>query len=468
MPDCPRSATLLGNNRRVTDHPSDRPPGDPTPEDTWERLQRLYGAEGERPPDVDAPMDAAPIDPSLRTPTATPQAPKAGRTQYYVPAGESSQPPPAAQAARARSAYEESTKLAPDAGSVRKPSSGEGASGAGSAGGRSRSSRRLLRWIPHPKRKWFRPKLRWVFLYLPLLIVVAIVAIVVFAWSTFSDIHRIDLGDALRPTSATAVNYLIVGSDSRDGIDPGADNIGAIGTNVSGHRSDTIIVMRLDQGKATMMSIPRDLWVTNVKTGQKGRINGAYNDSQANLVRTVTANLGIPVHHYVEVDFVTFSGMVEAMGGITINFPNPAFDTHSGLKVTTSGDVLLNGTQALAYVRSRHYTEMIAGKPKPDPTGDKGRQLRQKEFIRAVLAKVGGTRNPWTLTRIAGAASKGMRVDTALGFGDAISLARGLGDSKLATVILPTHDARKGSAAVLELDDVAAQPILAGFGGGTH
>ena len=459
---------MLGNNHGVTDHTGeDRPPGDPTPEDTWQRLQRLYGAEGERPPDLDEPVEV--VRPSAGRPDDPPRAdpgpsPKAPRAQYYVPTvDESSSRPPAARAARARSAYEEHAQLVPDA-----PRAQSSASAVRSRGGRSGPSARWLRWIPHPKRSWLRPKLRWIFLYLPLLIVLALVAVVVFAWSSFSGLHRIDLGDALRPAGATAVNYLIVGSDSRDGIDPEVDNIGAIGTNVAGHRSDTIIVMRLEGGRATMMSIPRDLWVTNVKTGKKGRINGAYNDSQANLVRTVTATLGIPVNHYVEVDFVTFSGMVDAMGGITINFPNPAFDTHSGLKVTTSGNVRLNGTQALAYVRSRHYTETIAGRATTDPTGDKGRQLRQQQFIRAVLSNVGRTRNPWTLTRIAGAASKGMRVDTALGFGDALSLARGLNGSKIETVVLPTHDARKGSAAVLELDDAAAQPVLARFGGGTH
>ena len=121
-------------------------------------------------------------------------------------------------------------------------------------------------------------------------------------------------------------------------------------------------MLRIQGSTATMMSIPRDLWVTNAKTGSAGRINAAYNDSPANLVRTVTRNLGIPIDHYVEVDFVSFSSMVDAMGGIDVAFPHPAFDTNSGLRIDTAGTQRLDGTQALAYVRSRHYTEVIDGK----------------------------------------------------------------------------------------------------------
>ena len=159
-------------------------------------------------------------------------------------------------------------------------------------------------------------------------------------------------------------------------------------------------MLRVSPDKAEMMSIPRDLWVTNAATGRKGKINGAYNQGPANLVRTVTSSLGIPVNHYIEVNFVSFGGIVDAMGGITIDFPHPAFDRNSGLNVITSGPVRLDGTGALAYVRSRHYTEVIDGKPVADPTADLGREARQQQFIRTVLSDVGSTRNPVTLAQI--------------------------------------------------------------------
>jgi anionic cell wall polymer biosynthesis LytR-Cps2A-Psr (LCP) family protein len=96
--------------------------------------------------------------------------------------------------------------------------------------------------------------------------------------------------------------------------------------------------------------------------------------------------------------------------------------------------------------------------------GDIGRQERQQIFIRTVLRTVGDTRNPITLARVGSSAAKGVRVDTELGFFDVFSLARRLGSSEPETLVLPTVNARKGSAAVLELDNAAAIPILAQFG----
>ena len=313
-----------------------------------------------------------------------------------------------------------------------------------------------------------RPKLRWLYLYLPLAIVLLLAGTLAWAYHQFDGIGRVDLGSALTPATGKSVNYLLVGSDSRAGITNSTPNSGAIGPQVAGSRSDTIIVLRVNGSSASMMSVPRDLWATNSQTGNVGKINGAYNQGPANLVRTVTANLGIPINHYMEVDFVSFAGIVDAMGGIDINFPNPAFDTHSGLKQPNAGLQKLNGTQALAYVRSRHYVEVINGRFVPDPTADLGREQRQQNFIRTVLHDVGVTRNPWTLAQIAAAGAKGMKVDTVLGFGDAFSLVRDLADSEPKTVVLPTRSARKGREDVLLLQTAAATPVLAGFGGSPH
>ena len=85
-------------------------------------------------------------------------------------------------------------------------------------------------------------------------------------------------------------------------------------------------------------------------------------------------------------------------------------------------------------------------------------------FTRTVLDGVGSTRNPVTLLRVAGAASKGVRVDRDLGLGDLVSLARHLAGATPETVVLPTTPARKGGAAVLLLKEPDAGPVLAGFG----
>jgi len=305
--------------------------------------------------------------------------------------------------------------------------------------------------------------LRWVLLYLPLLLLLAALGVGFWAWRTVEGLGRVEVGAALASPSGTARNYLLVGSDSRAGIDESTPNVGAIGTDIGGNRSDTIIVLRIDGSTATMMSIPRDLWVTDAETGKAEKINAAYNRGPANLIRTVSSTLGIEVHHYVEIDFVSFSGMVDAMGGITIDFPHPASDRNSGLLVPESGRQRLDGTQALAYVRSRRYVEEIDGVAVRDPTADLGRQTRQQNFIRAVLGEVGDTRNPVTAVRLVGAASTGVRVDQVLGVSDVMSLARGMSGAEPETVVLPTRPARQGKQAVLELIESEAPAVLARF-----
>lgn len=431
--------------------PEANPPEGATPEETmWERLQRLE----------DAPIaeTAPPPSPSV-PPSATPPR------QYFVaaPVSEPKRDPAADAAAEqrralaARAAY--AAAAAPPQSSAPPAAPSPGARRRAKPAGRSTSRLR-------PKLRWFRPKLRWFFLYLPLLIIVALLGVGLWAWSSFNDLYRVDLGDSLAPVTGSATNYLIVGSDSRDGLDPEASDPDAA-PSVSGRRSDTIIVLRVDGDTAKMMSIPRDLWVTNPETGKQGRINATYNAGPANLVRAVTTNLGIPINRYVEVDFLSFAGMVDAMGGVPIEFPNPVIDRASGLLIETPGVHNLDGTMALAYVRSRHYVETINGEQRQDPTADLGRQQRQQNFITTVLSEVGETRNPLTLARIGSAAVKGTRVDSEVGFFDLVSLARDLGGTTPESVVLPTRPARKGQAAVLELKVDEAVDVLAGFGAGS-
>src|SRR5688572_1987823 len=127
------------------------------------------------------------------------------------------------------------------------------------------------------------------------------------ARSAIDTVTRVPgVAEVLSPPSATVENFLLVGSDSRAGADPNSPDAGGIGTesDVQGSRSDTIMVLRrdTDTGVASLLSIPRDLWVDIPGRGNS-RINSAYNDGPAVLVQTVQQALGLPIHHYVEVDF---------------------------------------------------------------------------------------------------------------------------------------------------------------------
>ncbi|MDH4168638.1 MAG: LCP family protein [Acidimicrobiia bacterium] len=278
-----------------------------------------------------------------------------------------------------------------------------------------------------------------------------------YLYTVWRQVERVDLEGSLTSEPNGGVNFLIVGSDSREGVDADDPNAGAIlGGGLGSERTDTILVLRTHTEGVTTMAIPRDLFVTNVDTGSEGRINAAIQGGPASLVRTVEASLGIPIHHFVAVDFVGFGSIVDANGGVTIDFPHPAYDTNSGLSVPGAGPQTLNGTQALAYVRSRHYTEQIDGQDVPDPTSDFGRVARQQLFLRTLMADIQGTRNPLTFNRVAAGMSDALTVDDQLNVLDVMKLARRMAGTEPESLVLPTYGfVTSGGAQVLGLADGA-------------
>ena len=288
-----------------------------------------------------------------------------------------------------------------------------------------------------------------------------------YGYQQFRSIERVELADVLATGNGT--NYLIVGSDTRNGINPDDPNATAIlGPGAEGgepERSDTIMILRVDGEGSRMLSVPRDLLVTIAETGQTTRINAAFNGGPRRLVATLSSQLQLPIHHYLEIDFVAFRDLVDALGGITIGFPHPASDHMSGLNVPEAGDVRLDGTQALAYVRSRYYTETIDGRQVTEPTGDIGRTVRQQQFLSAVVAEMGGERNPFRLAGMSSSMAAGMRIDDKMGYLDAVRLALRLRSMELAPTSLPTSNRTLGSGAqVLDLVQPGADEVLAQFG----
>jgi LCP family protein required for cell wall assembly len=265
----------------------------------------------------------------------------------------------------------------------------------------------------------------------------------------FDKIAKVPVGADLKGHSG-GTNYLLVGTDNRPGV--------------QGDRSDTILVLRIAHGQSTMMSIPRDLFVTIPGMTGEHRINTAYNDGPASLLGAVQQTLGIPIDRYIEINFVSFAGVVDALGGVVINFPYPASDPKSGLNITQTGNVKLNGAEALAYVRSRTYTQVINGQTQVDGTADLGRVKRQQGFMRAVLKKAGASRNPFKLLKIGNALADGMKIDDHMTLLDAVHFAWNMGKLHPTSVVLPTTPyTTSGGSEVLKLQTAAAAPIIAQF-----
>lgn len=286
------------------------------------------------------------------------------------------------------------------------------------------------------------------------------------------DLARVDAGDALADPSG-ARNILLVGSDSRAGTDPGSPDFGSMGDegDVSGQRSDTLMVLRVGPGvPASLLSIPRDLWVEIAGTGRSQRINTAFAKGPDVVVRTVRQALGIPVHHYVEIDFQAFKRLVDAVGGVDVWFDQPVRDANTGLAIASPGCHRLDGVQALAFARARHLEYLDGDRWRRDGTGDLGRMARQQYFVRrSVQAAVEtGSRNPLAIDELLDAMISGVRMDDRLTRRDLVDLAlrfRAVDPAGLATATVPADPAVIGGNAVLVLDARAADPVLAPFRG---
>lgn len=274
-----------------------------------------------------------------------------------------------------------------------------------------------------------------------------------YAVRQWDKVERVDVdvdGQSVLSGESGGTNYLLVGTDAREGVD--------------GNRSDTILVLRTGDGPSRVMSIPRDLLVPIVgrESTDPDLINAAYNDGPVALIRTVQESVGIPIDRYIEISFDSFAGVVDAAGGVVIEFPNPAFDVKSGLDVKESGPVRLDGAQALAYVRSRTYTEVINGVEVTDPTADLGRVQRQQAFLRAVLSEAGADRNPFALNKVGTSLLGGLRVDNHMDLIEALRFAWAMGDLDPTPTTLPTNPAASDSNR-LDLRQPEAQLVIADF-----
>lgn len=283
-------------------------------------------------------------------------------------------------------------------------------------------------------------------------------------------VERVDGLDSVlvEVSDGPSTNYLLVGSDSRIGISPDDPDFGAIGdeTEVGGQRADVIMILRRDRdGGIALTSIPRDLYVPIAGTGGSGRINGAFNEGPERLVATVKESLDVPIHHYIEVDFVGFRDIIDAVGGVDLCVEYVVRDLGSGLYLEP-GCQTLDGTMALAFARSRYYEEFRDGDWRIDGSADLGRIRRQQLFMRAAVngALLEWRSSPFSSSRLIDAVTASVRMDPALDPVRAAESLRRAAEEDLVTYVLPVRPVTIGGAAVLELDD-GAEEVLDYFRG---
>jgi LCP family protein required for cell wall assembly len=210
-------------------------------------------------------------------------------------------------------------------------------------------------------------------------------------------------------------NYLIVGSDSRAGLSAKAiKDLHTGGSTADGRRTDSMILLHTGANGTTMMSLPRDSWVTipsyiRPDTGRhyrpsKNKLNAAFSFGGPELlIRTIELNTGLRIDHYAEIGFAGFVGIVNAVGGVQMCVNKDIKDQKSGLDLK-KGCHNLDGRDALAFVRQRHQ----------ESEGDLGRSRNQQKFL-ATLAEKAATPgiavNPSKLYPVMGAGLDTLIVD---------------------------------------------------------
>lgn len=232
----------------------------------------------------------------------------------------------------------------------------------------------------------------------------------------------------VKPAAAPhdAKNILLVGSDSR--ASTGSQFQGTGANYTSGQRSDTMIIAHLygSSNQAQLVSLPRDSWVpipayTDPATGKvtaehSAKLNSAIDEGgPALLIATIEQLTNIRIDNYVQIDFAGFQTMVAALGGVNVCLNHAAKDSFSGINLP-AGPQVINGAQALAFVRQRHGL----------PNGDIDRIRRQQSFIGSIARKVlssGTLLDPFKLNSFLDAATKSVTVDDKLSTAGLTSLA---------------------------------------------
>ncbi len=324
---------------------------------------------------------------------------------------------------------------------------------------------------PKPRRtsrQRFARVLSWVALTMAVVVLLAAGGLYI-AFNYYDGrINRIAIFDKLdkkgRPAAATqnALNYLLVGSDSREG----ANGEGTQGTGeefVTGQRSDTVILVHLfgKSQKAQLISFPRDSYVeipafTDPKTKKTrnahfGKLNSAFSEGGAPLLIATIENLSkVRVDHFLQIDFTGFKGMVNKLGGVDVCLTKPAKDRFSGIDLA-AGNHHISGDVALAFVRQR----------KGLANGDIDRIARQQQFIGSLANKVLSARtlfDPFKLKGFLDVATASLQADEGLSGNDLKNLALRMRNFSTGGVIFTTVpvaeiNGRRNGASVVVLDE---------------
>ncbi len=287
------------------------------------------------------------------------------------------------------------------------------------------------------RRRRPRRRLAWALGSVGAVVVVLAGALFGYAWWLDHRIHRVAVGGLhaapARGVDAGTENILLVGSTSRCALKVQNPAYGLCSQGVTGVNSDVVMILHLNaaKGTASILSIPRDLFVPNARREGANKIDAALAEGPSQLVAAIEEDFAIPIQHYVELNFDTFASVVDALGGIDMYFPEPVYDAYSGLDIRTPGCIHLDGYQALQVVRARHLQYKGPGVTSTNPRtwpqeaqSDLARIRRDHEFLRVLATAVAkqGLGNPFTDQRLVSSVVGDLTVDQGFGAAHMVNL----------------------------------------------
>jgi len=268
-------------------------------------------------------------------------------------------------------------------------------------------------------------KKRNILLVLSVLIILGGSGIIFYGWFVNHLLKRIDVS-GFTTSVGGAENILIAGSTTRCGLKFQNAQWGFCSQGVTGVNSDIIMIVHLvpKTRQVSLLSIPRDTFVPNARAGGESfKIDAALYEGPSQLVKAIEEDFGIPIQHYAELNFDGFVNVVNALGGIRMDFPMPVYDAYSHLDIKISGCTELNGVTALQLIRARHLQYKPASVTTNDTyywpyenQSDIGRIARTHEFLRVLASSVQkrGLSNPITDEKLISSILPNVTVDSGL------------------------------------------------------
>jgi LCP family protein required for cell wall assembly len=253
-----------------------------------------------------------------------------------------------------------------------------------------------------------------------------------------------------QPAAGAGSNWLISGSDSRQGLTRKQEHKYHTGIDVSGQRSDTILLLHIpgNGGPAVLVSLPRDSYVKIPGHGWN-KLNAAYSFGGPKLLaETVQNATGLRIEHYMGIGFGGLVNVVNSVGGVTMCFRHPLHDTASGLHLK-KGCQTLSGGKALSFVRTRHNFA----------SQDLQREQNQRVFLRALLSKMtsaGVMFNPFAVVPAGLGAVGALIVDDGTHLNQLISVAFALRQPESTTIPIANSNFSTAAGDAVQWDSAQA------------